>query len=311
MLGFACICNTLKENGSFKAVTVKTLSKLNEEQREKKLVSIAVDNLYNTLQILKWCKEHNIFMYRLSSDLIPLATYLEDWNWWKNDDILNMCAKIKEFVKDSGIRISLHPDQFCVLNSDKSEVVKNSIRILEYLNRLSNLIGNQILIIHTGSTAGGKEKAIKRFLDNFKLLSPDIQSKLALENDDKSFNAKEVLHICEALGIPMVLDIHHYNCLNEGENLSDLRNRIIATWKGKRPKMHLSSGKTAFTDRHHADYINQVDFETALSFAGNDFDIMLECKQKELALLRLREEVSFSPDYFYPLKIHYNLLWLC
>lgn len=290
MLGFACICNTLKENGSFKTMTVKTLSKLDEVHKEKKLISLAVDNLYNTLQILKWCKENNILMYRLSSDLIPLATYQEQWLWWENGDILNMCNKIKEFVIESGIRISLHPDQFCVLNSDKPEVVKNSIKILEHLNRLSNLVGNHILIIHTGSTAGGKDKAIRRFLDNFKLLSSDIQHKLALENDDKSFNVKEVLQICEALGIPMVLDIHHYNCLNEGENLLDLKERIIATWRGKRPKMHLSSGKTAFTDRHHADYINQVDYETALKFAGDDFDIMLECKQKELALLRLRKD---------------------
>lgn len=296
MLGFACICNTLKENGSFKTVTVKTLSKLNEEQKEKKLISLAVDNLYNTLQILKWCKENNILMYRFSSDLIPLATYVEEWHWWENTDILNMCTQIKEFVAESGIRISLHPDQFCVLNSDRPEVVLNAIKILEHLNRLSNLVGNKILIIHTGSTIGGKVKAIERFIDNFKLLSPDIQSKLALENDDKSFNVKDVLYICETIGIPMLLDIHHYNCLNEGESLYELKDRIITTWKGRRPKMHLSSGKTAFTDRHHADYINQVDYETALKFAGDDFDIMLECKQKELALLRLRDGENTCPS---------------
>lgn len=290
MLGFACICNTLKDNGSFRTVTVKTLSKLNEEEKLKKLVSLAVDNLYNTLQILKWCKENNILMYRFSSDLIPLATYKEDWHWWKNSDILNMCSKINTFITESGIRISLHPDQFCVLNSHRSEVVQNSIRILEHLNRLSNLVGNKILIIHIGSTIGGKDNAIQRFLENFKLLSSDIQNKLALENDDKSFNVKEVLWICETLSIPMILDIHHYNCLNEGESLFELRDRIIATWKGNRPKMHLSSGKTNFTDRHHADYIRQVDYEAALKFAKDDFDIMLECKQKELALLRLRED---------------------
>jgi UV DNA damage endonuclease len=160
---------------------------------------------------------------------------------------------------------------------------------LEYLNRLSNLIGNKILIIHTGSTVGGKEKAMQRFIDHFKLLSQDIQSKLTLENDDKSFGVMDVLTICETLGIPMIFDIHHYNCLNAGEDLSELRQRIIATWKGKRPKMHLSSGKTGFTDKHHADYITDEDYARALQFAGDDFDIMLECKQKELALLQIRE----------------------
>lgn len=289
MLGFACICNTLQESGRFKTVTVKTLLKLSDEAQAKKLISIAVDNLYNSLQILKWCKENDIFMYRFSSDLIPLATYVESWSWWEDKDIQEMCSKIKAFVLDSGIRISLHPDQFCVLNSDKPHVVQNSIKHLEHLNRLSNMIGNNILIIHTGSTIGGKEKAIQRFVDSFSLLSKDIQSKLALENDDKSFGVSEVLSICETLGIPMILDIHHYNCLNAGENLSDLKQRIAATWNGRRPKMHLSSGKTSFTDRHHADYINEEDYITALEFAGNEFDIMLECKQKELALLKIRE----------------------
>ena len=289
MLGFACICNTLQENGRFKTVTVKTLSKLSDEEKAKKLKSIAVDNLYNSLQILKWCKSNNILMYRFSSDLIPLATYEEGWNWWEDLDIQNMCKKIKAFALEGGIRISLHPDQFCVLNSDKPHVVQNSIKLLEHLNRLSNLIGNKILIIHAGSTIGGKEIAIQRFIDNFKLLSKDIQSKLVLENDDKSFGVLDVLPVCETLAIPMLLDIHHYNCRNVGENLLDLRQRIIATWKGLRPKMHLSSGKTGFLDRHHADYISEEDYSNALKFAGDEFDIMLECKQKELALLKLRE----------------------
>jgi UV DNA damage endonuclease len=289
MLGFACICNTLKESGRFKTVTVKTFLKLSETEQAKKLKATAVDNLYTSLQILKWCEENDIFMYRFSSDLIPLATYVESWHWWQDPDIQNMCSKIKEFVEESKIRISLHPDQFCVLNSDKSEVVQNSITHLEYLNRLSNMIGNKILITHTGSTVGGKEKAIQRFIDNFKLLSEDIQKKLVLENDDKSFGVMDVLFICEALEIPMLFDIHHYNCLNSGEDLAILRQRIMDTWKGNRPKMHLSSGKTSFTDRHHADYISEEDYINALGFAGDDFDIMLECKQKELALLRIRE----------------------
>ena len=294
MLGFACICTTLQENGRFKTVTAKTLLKLSNEEQAKKLISISVDNLYNSLQILKWCKLNNILMYRFSSDLIPLATYGESWSWWEDKDIQNMCSKIKAFIVESKIRISLHPDQFCVLNSDKPHVVQNSIKHLEHLNRLSNMVGNKTLIMHTGGTVGGKELGIQRFIDNFNLLSTDIQSKLVLENDDKSFGVSDVLRICETLSIPMILDIHHYNCSNAGENLLDLRQRIIATWKGQRPKMHLSSGKTGFNDRHHADYINDEDYISALKFAGDEFDIMLESKQKELALFKIREIIIIA-----------------
>ncbi len=287
MLGFACICKSLNDNGCFKTTTIKYLSKLDKSSQIKKLRSIAVDNLYNTSKILEWCAENGIFLYRMSSDLIPLATYYEDWHWWEDADILKQCDNIKTASQNKGIRISMHPDQFCVLNSEKSNVVENSIKILQYHNRLSCLTGNKLLVLHVGSSAGGKKTAMERFSANFKMLDTDIKTKLALENDDKVFTALDVLGLCETLGIPMVLDLHHYRCRNEGEDLSALRARIIKTWQKKKPKLHLSSGRAYDTDRSHADYITPEDYKMATDFAGNDFDIMLECKEKDLALLRL------------------------
>ncbi|MFZ5353231.1 MAG: UV DNA damage repair endonuclease UvsE [Bacillota bacterium] len=288
MLGFACICKSLTENGCFKSTTVKYISKLSREEQLKKLRAIAVDNLYNTYKILEWCKTNNIFMYRMSSDLIPLATYFKEWEWWNDPDILKQCSNIKAAAHDNSIRLSMHPDQFCVLNSHKQEVVASSVEILEYHNRLSNLTGNKLLVLHAGSSADGKRKASERFIHNFLKLDEDIRSKLALENDDKIYNAADILSICEKLGIPMVLDLHHHRCNNNGEDLYSLRTRIIKTWNGNRPKLHLSTGKEFRTDRRHADFISEEDYKLALDFAGSDFDIMLECKEKDIALLKLR-----------------------
>lgn len=287
MLGFACICKNLKKEGSFRATTIKSLSKLDKDTRLKKLRSIAVDNLYTTLKILKWCVKNNILMYRFSSSLIPLATYYNDWAWWEDENILKQCKNIKNLVNEYNIRVSMHPDQFCVINSDKSNVVYNSILILEYHNKLSNLLGNNLLILHVGSTVGGKSYSIERFKNTFYQLDLDIRNKLTLENDDKSFTAIEVLRLCENLNIPMVLDLHHYRCNNDGEDLSLLRNRIISTWQNQKPKLHLSSGKDHSTDRRHSDYINLDDYSYALKYALDDFDIMLECKEKDNALFAL------------------------
>jgi len=286
-LGFACISKSLKENGRFRTMSVKTYNSLKPDERIRRLRSISVDNLYNTCRIILWCIENSISLYRLSSGLIPLAGCVPEWKWWEDRDIRNMCEKIKKIVDEGKIRISMHPDQFCVLNSDKAEVVKGSIAILEHHNRLSNMVGNRILVIHAGSGTGGKSKAIERFIKNFNMLDEDIKKKIAIENDDKVFNAEDILHLCEHLGVPMVLDIHHHNCNHEKDNLFQLMDRIKITWKGKRPKVHLSSGKTCPTDRHHADYIDFGDYRQAAELVKDEFDIMMECKEKDLAVLKI------------------------
>ncbi|HYE80755.1 MAG TPA: UV DNA damage repair endonuclease UvsE [Clostridia bacterium] len=291
-MGFACISKSLKENGRFKTMSAKTYEGLEPDERIRRLRSISVDNLYNVYKIILWCIEKGIQLYRLSSDLIPLASYIPDWQWWEDPDILSMCTKIREIVVEGRIRISMHPDQFCVLNSFKSEVVKASIVILEHHNRLSNLVGNRILVIHVGSGTGGKEKAIERFIINFNSLDENIREKIVIENDDKIFNAEDVLSLCERLGIPMVLDIHHHNCNHETDNLPQLMERIMNTWKGRRPKVHLSSGRSCPTDRHHADFIDFEDYKRAVELIKDGFDIMMECKEKDLAVLEIMKKAA-------------------
>ncbi len=291
-LGFACISKSMKENGKFKTMSVKTFEGLEPEERIRRLRSIAVDNLYNVSKIMLWCIKNSISLYLLSSDLIPLATYETDWHWWEDPDIRSMCEKIMKIVDEGRIRISMHPDQFCVLNSDRAEVVVASITILEHHNRLSNMVGNRILVLHVGSGTGGKSKAIERFVKNFNALAEDIRKKIVVENDDKIFNAEDVLSLCEHLNIPMVLDIHHHNCNHEKDNLPQLVDRIRNTWKGQRPKVHLSSGRSCATDRHHADFIDFEDYQQAVELVKDDFDIMMECKEKDLAVLEIMRKTA-------------------
>lgn len=295
-LGFACISKSMKENGSFKTMSVKTFEGLEQSERMRRLRSIAVDNLYNVSRIMHWCIENGIGLYRLSSDLIPLATYVPDWHWWEDADIQNMTDKIREIVNGGRIRISMHPDQFCVLNSDKPEVVKGSYAILEHHNRLSNMVGNRILVLHVGSGTGGKHKAVERFIQGFNALDNDIKEKIVVENDDKIFNAEDVLSLCEYLNIPMVLDIHHHNCNHNNDNLPQLIERIRITWKGQRPKVHLSSGRSCPTDRHHSDFIDFEDYKRAVELVKDDFDIMMECKEKDLAVLQIMKKTAEQQD---------------
>lgn len=286
ILGYACINQTLKENGKFKTITVRKALTLDKDILIKKIKGLTIDNLYNTLKILEWNIEHNIFMYRLTSNMIPLATHelLKDWIWWEDKDILKLCNKIKEFVINNKIEISMHPDQFTILTNWKDDnIFNNSLSILEYHSKLSNLLGNKYLVIHVGGAYGNKEKAIETFINNFHRLSIDIKNKLIIENDDKTYTVKDVLSICNKINRPLILDFHHDRCNPSEWDIED----IIRTWDNNIPKCHISSGKDSDIDRRHADYININDFNKVLEITNEKFQIMVEAKQKELAVLDL------------------------
>ena len=114
------------------------------------------------------------------------------------------------------MRVDFHPDQFCVLNSVKSDVVSNSVKILEYHYNLLNMlnVNDKILILHVGSSTFGKENSISRFINNFNKLPDYLKKCIVFENDVKVFNVSDTLKISDMINVPIVLDYHHYKCNN-------------------------------------------------------------------------------------------------
>ena len=203
------------------------------------------------------------------------------------------------------MRVDTHPDQFNVINSANDEVVKNTIKNLsrqvEWFEDMDYPIGK--MVIHVGGAPGGKESALSRFVDNFKTFPHDIQTRLIIENDDKIYTAHETLTLCKQLDIPMVLDVHHHNCNNEGENIYDMLGEIFGTWNKQQlpPKIHFSSPRDGELDRKHADYIDAssfIDFIENSRIVNTDFDVMLECKEKDIALFKLVDDIKkLRPEY--------------
>ena len=165
-LGYACINNTLGKEGKFKTITVKKALTMNQLDLINKIKGITIDNLYTTYKILQWNVQNNILMYRMTSNMIPLAIHelLKDWQWWNDKDIIRLCTKIRKYTQENNIDISFHPDQFCVINSPKEDVFNMAKDILEYHNRLSELLGCNILVLHVGGVYGDKNAAIQRFI---------------------------------------------------------------------------------------------------------------------------------------------------
>lgn len=235
----------------------------------------------------------------MTSNLIPLATHQNVR--FKLNKYRPYFAKIGNIIKQYNMRVDTHPNQFCVLNSIREEVVHASINILQMHKNMFDLMKyNGKIIIHIGSSNGGKKESMKRFIINFNKLEPSLQKMILLENDDKTFNVANTLSLCEKLNIPMVLDYHHHLCNNTGKKIEDYLERIFKTWGNNIPKMHFSSPKNKKNKRHHHDYIDSdkfIDFITKLKSMNHDVDIMLEAKMKDDALFRLIRQLKYKTSY--------------
>lgn len=306
-LGYVAISNKLgKKVTSSGTVTYNVYSKIvSDEKRLDKLKAVTVKNFKGLEAIIKYNIANDIHFYRITSALIPLVTH-PDVGYWGHRTIFKKDFElIGKLIRESNMRVDTHPDEFNVLNSTDPQVVKNSIRNLlrqvEWFEDLNYVDGKMVL--HIGGATGGKEAAVDRFINSFNELPQSIKDRLILENDDKTYTALETLNLCKNIGVPMVLDVHHHNCNNNGEELEDMLPEIFNTWSKEKlpPKIHFSSPKEYEKDRKHADYIEVAQFLEFLDKAkkiDKDFDVMLECKEKDLALFKLVDDIKkMKPEY--------------
>lgn len=296
-LGYVAMTLSLEKCSPSGTVTYAVYSRLKEEQAKSvRLDRVSKANIENTLRILKYNRAMNIEVYRLTSKLIPLATHEELAGWEYHQQFAHELKQLGEYIRQNGFRISAHPDHFTILNPVKHEVLQASINDLDYHVRLYEAMGLEDyrykLVLHVGGLYGNKDSSIERFKENFIKLPDRIRKRIIIENDDKCFTAADVLKLCKELATPMVLDVHHHKCVNNGEKLTELLPEIYKTWDQEPfpPKIHFSSPKSEKEFRSHADYIEYSDFVEFLNITktvNRDIDIMLEAKMKDMALLEL------------------------
>jgi UV DNA damage endonuclease len=301
-LGYVAMTLNLEDCSPSGTLTYKAFSGIPEgDPQFNRLRRITNRNLANTLRILRYNKALNISVYRLTSKLVPLATHPELAGWDYIADFRSELEEIGRFIKENNFRISAHPDHFTLINSPAAKVFDDAFRDLDYHVRIFEAMGlddyKYKLVLHVGGVYGSKKDSADRFCENYEKLPDRVKRRLIVENDDKSFNTYDVLDICRKIKLPMVLDVHHHNCLLDPGELRQVLPEIFKTWDDEEfsPKIHFSSPKSEKSYRSHADYI---DYESFMSFlgmakcAGSDFDIMLEAKAKDTALLKLSEELA-------------------
>lgn len=300
-LGYVALSKALDDVTTSSTITYTNY--INKNYNTSKLLEITKNNLDSLYEIIKYNVKNNFHFYRLTSKLVPLATHDKvDFDYIT--PLLDEYKKIGKLINDNNIRVDTHPDQFAVLNSMDSKIVKNTVEILEYHYKIMDALGikDKIIILHVGSSACGKKASITRFINNFNKLPDHIKKCIAVENDDKVYNIKDVLELCHKINVPMVLDYHHFICNNEKEDINDYLKEIIDTWDGKLPKMHFSSPKSKLKKefRSHSDYINKecfIEFINILKKQDKDIDIMLEAKAKDDAVSRLARYLKYETNY--------------
>lgn len=296
-LGYACISETLEGTSS----STYSYTKYQKEKDNKKLEKIISSNLFHLQELFIYNNKNNIHFFRMSSNLIPLATKKE-----VNIDYFTPYQrnyqKLAELIKEKNMRVDFHPSEYCVINSTRKEVVEASLEILKYHYRLLTYlkINNPLLVLHIGSKEFGKEKSITRFVHNFYKLPKEIQEVVAIENDDKSYTIEDCLFLSKLIHRPVIFDYHHHYCNPSPTSIEEILPKVVDTWTTT-PKMHFSSPKSKLKKemRSHHDYINSNEFIKFLGYLKKlekDIDIMIEAKKKDEAMFRLIRELKYKTE---------------
>lgn len=299
--GYACISSVVKNCSTAKTVPLNRFKEMEDaEAKVWRLEKTARENLKNTTRLL-W---HNITegfkLYRFSSQLIPLANHPAGQIWDWTDTLSEELTKIGKIIKNNDLRVSSHPGQYSVINTNSEKTFNNTVRDLIYHDTLlstMDLDENAVMVVHVGGVYDDKKAALKRFITNFHRLPESVQHRIIIENDDTSYSVQDVLYLCESLKRPMVLDVHHHNCYNQGERLEEYLPRIFATWDGLKrpPKIHFSSPKSKRDPLSHANYVSADAFMAFLEIAIDyTFDVMVEAKKQDAAVIQLWEDIDLK-----------------
>jgi|GEM_PF-143280 len=272
-------------------------------------VAVSIDALH---AILDYLGDVEIRMYRLSSDFVPYATHpeLPRFHNQIRDHAVEL-ARIGRYARARDIRLSLHPSQYVVLNAENPDIAASARRELDAQAELLDAmeLGQEaVVVVHVGGMYGDRDAALRRFIANYHTLSEPARRRLVIENDEASFTVVDCLRIHEAIGVPVVFDHQHHRLNPGGLEPEDAARRALGTWPADvTPKIHFSSarldGRTVKRGgvtrveppllRQHADFVDPWTFADFLArLADLPFDVMIEAKAKDLAVIKLRRDLA-------------------
>jgi len=296
MIRLGLCCMFRDEPIAFVTTTATSIGKMKRPDALAKLSRLCLKNADALLAALQFCAGHGIGCFRINSQILSIRTH-PDCGYQiadlpESDEIIRRFKACGQFARKHNLRTCFHPDQFVVLNSRRPDVVTKSLQELEYQAEVSEWVGADVINIHGGGAFGDKQKALADLARGLDRTSSEVRSRLTVENDDKIYTPADLLPLCKATGIPLVYDVHHHRCNQDGLSEPEATDQAIATWN-REPMFHISSPidgwKGPKPERHH-DFIDVSDFPQC--WHGLNLTVEVEAKAKEAAVLKLKSELD-------------------
>jgi UV DNA damage endonuclease len=265
---------------------------------EPRLIETVKENLACLRKTLEFNVQHQLLFFRIASGIVPFASHPINTFDWQTHFRAEFEA-IGKYITRNGFRISVHPDQFTLINSISEEIFERSKRELRYHAELLDALKLDVsakIQIHVGGAYGDKPKSMAHFVHRFAELDSAVKRRLVVENDERLYDVGDCLEISSQIGIPVLFDAFHHKLNHKAEISRDFFAAINKTWNPSVdgvPMVDYSSQKPDGKVGQHTDNIDLADFEAFLkSTQPFDFDIMLEIKDKEVSALKALEIVQ-------------------
>ncbi|PTX12223.1 UV-damage endonuclease [Pontibacter mucosus] len=263
---------------------------------EERLIATVEQNLACLRRILEYNVQHGLLFFRLTSGLVPFASHeVNQYNWQEHFKMT--FRRLGSYIKNNNMRISMHPDQFVVLNSPNEQTVRNSIAELVYQGSILDLMEldtSAKLQIHGGGAYGDKPAAIQRFAEVYHTQLPEaVKARLCVENDDRTYTLQDCLQLHELTGMPVIFDNLHHECVNNGEPMREAVEMAAATWQPDKDGILMMDYSSQAPNERRGKHVQSIEEQLFHDFLaeteGLDMDLMLEIKDKQESALKARD----------------------
>lgn len=293
-IGYACISTEMRAKGVFCSRTARVATVTPDGRVDvSALIDLARQNVADLQTILEYNLTWGCRFFRITSNLFP---------HWGNPKLGASAHYDLEFARSGlraagdyarahGMRITAHPGQFAQMGSADPAILAQTYTDLGLHARVFEMMGltpqdGTCMVIHGGGVWGDKDAALRRFADAYERMPAATRQYIVLENDEFNYSVYDLLPFCERVGIPFVIDFFHHAVWSRRndspyEAIYGLSDRIVATWRGRRPKCHYSEQAPDGRDGAHSDTIGPIPREILAFARVYCADIMLEVKEKD------------------------------
>ena len=315
-LGYCCINLNLRN----KPITVnRTCRKITFKQKGMTHVSsLALQNIRDLIEIVKWNEQNGFKVYRMSSDMFPWMSEYELKDLPDFQKISTLLKGVGNLALKYGQRLSFHPGPFNVLGSPNPTLVQKTIKELNQHAEIMDIMGLPQshfypINIHCNGVYGDKMATMGRWASNYLNLSKSAQARLVVENDDKGsmYSVKDLYEgIFSAVKVPITFDFHHHRFQTGGLSEQEAFELAMSTWHHHdvKPLFHYSSCRRTFENpeskaQAHADFVYEK-----INDYGHAVDIEVEAKAKEVAVLKYKEDQEKLLESYLPFDRQLELI---